>query len=113
MLAAAQAGAVVVLNSEALEYETGRIPDEQRRTEVAAVLASANEYLEITDQVEALAIILEGYGIGPMDAVHLALASTAKVDFFVTCDDRLLRKAKAVTGGIKGHPLYFNTIYLW
>ncbi|WP_165742069.1 PIN domain-containing protein [Candidatus Thiosymbion oneisti] len=49
-------------------------------------------------QVETLAIILEGYGIDPMDAVHLALASTAKVDFFATCDDRLLRKAKAVTG---------------
>lgn len=33
-----------------------------------------------------------------MDAVHLALASTAKVDFFTTCDDRLLRKAKAESG---------------
>ncbi|VFN07808.1 MAG: hypothetical protein BECKG1743E_GA0114224_113041 [Candidatus Kentron sp. G] len=44
ILAAAQAGDVILLNSEALEYETGRIPDEQRRTEVAAVLASANEY---------------------------------------------------------------------
>ncbi|MCB2263898.1 MAG: PIN domain-containing protein [Candidatus Thiosymbion ectosymbiont of Robbea hypermnestra] len=98
ILAAAQAGGVVLLNSEALEYETGRIPDKQRRTEIAAVLASTNEYLEITAQVETLAIILEGHGIGPMDAVHLALASTAKVDFFATCDDRLLRKAKAVTG---------------
>jgi len=87
----------MLLNSEALEYETGHIPDEQRRTEVAAVLASTNEYPEITDQVETLAISLEVYGIGPMDAVHLALASTAKVDFFATCDDQLLRKAKAVT----------------
>jgi len=33
-----------------------------------------------------------------MDAVHLALASTARVDFFATCDDRLLRKAETVTG---------------
>ena len=33
-----------------------------------------------------------------MDAVHLALASTAKVDFFATCDDRLLRKAKTEAG---------------
>lgn len=88
----------MLLNSEALEYETGRIPDEQRRTEVAAVLASTNEYLGITDQVEALAISMEDHGIASMDAVHLALASTAKADLFVTCDDRLLYKAKAVTG---------------
>ena len=98
ILAATQAGDIVLLNSEALEYEMGRIPDEQRRTEVAAVLALAKERLEITDEAEALAEILEGRGISPMDAVHLALASTAKVDFFTTCDDRLLRKAKAVAG---------------
>ncbi|MCP4288306.1 MAG: type II toxin-antitoxin system VapC family toxin [Gammaproteobacteria bacterium] len=97
ILAATQAGDIVLLNSEALEYEMGRIPDEQRRTEVAAVLALAKERLEITDDAEALAGILEGHGISPMDAVHLALASTAKVDFFATSDDRLLRKAKAVT----------------
>ena len=98
ILAAAQAGDIVLLNSEALEYEMGRIPDEQRRTEVAAVLALAKERLELTDEAEALAEFLEDRGISPMDAVHLALASTAKVDFFATCDDRLLRKAKAVTG---------------
>ncbi len=98
ILAAVQAGDVVLLNSEALEYEMGRIPDEQRRTEVAAVLALARERLEITDDAEAFAEILEGRGISPIDAVHLALASTAKADFFATCDDRLLRKAKAVPG---------------
>ncbi len=88
---------IVLLNSEVLEYEMGRIPDEQRRTEVAAVLALAKERLELTDEAEILAEYLEGRRISPMDAVHLALASTAKVDFFA-CDDRLLRKAKAVTG---------------
>jgi len=32
-----------------------------------------------------------------MDAVNLALASIAKTDFFVSCDDKLLRKAQAFT----------------
>lgn len=98
ILVAAQTGDVVLVNSEALEYESGRIPDDQRRSEVRAVLDLTQEYLDITDEAEALALVLEGRGISPMDAVHLALASTAKVDFFATCDDRLLRKAKEVTG---------------
>jgi predicted nucleic acid-binding protein len=98
ILAAAQAEDIVLLNSEALEYEMGRIPDEQRRTEAAAILALVKERLEVTDEAEALAEVLEGRGISPMDAVHLALASTAEVDFFATCDDRLLRRAKAITG---------------
>lgn len=98
ILAAVEAGDMVLLNSEALEYEMGRIPDEQRRTEVAAVLGLAKERVDLSNEAEAFAEILEGRGIRPMDAVHLALASTAKVDFFATCDDRLLRKAEAVPG---------------
>lgn len=98
ILTAAQAGDVVLVNSEALEYESGRIPDDQRCTEVRAILALAQEHIDVTDKAEALALALEGHGIRPMDAVHLALASTAKVDFFATCDDSLLRKARKVTG---------------
>ncbi|NEX23102.1 type II toxin-antitoxin system VapC family toxin [Thiorhodococcus mannitoliphagus] len=98
ILAAAQAGDVVMVNSEALEYETRRIPDVQRRSEVAAILDLSKERIEITDEAEKLAESLEIRGIRPMDAIHLALASTARVDFFTTCDDRLLRKARAETG---------------
>ena len=97
-LAAVQAGDMVLLNSEALEYELGRMPDEQRRNETVAMLALAKEHLEITDEAERLAESLESLGMRPMDAVHLALASTAQADFFTTCDDRLLRQAQGVTG---------------
>lgn len=97
VLMAADAGDVVLLNSEALEYETARIPNAQRRTEADAILALARERLEISDEAEALALILENGGISPMDALHLALASTARADCFVTCDDKLLRKASVLT----------------
>lgn len=98
ILAAIQVGDIVLVNSEALEYEMGRIPDNQRRTEVTAILALSKERIEVTDEAEKLAESLVRRGISPMDAVHLALASTAKVDFFTTCDDRLLRKAKSQSG---------------
>lgn len=98
ILAAVQAGDMTLVNSEALEYEMKRIPDSQRHGEMEAILKLTTERLEITDAAERLAKSLEHAGIRPMDAIHLALASTAKVDFFATCDDRFLRKAKAEAG---------------
>ena len=96
ILASIQAGELSMLNSEALEYELSRIPDDVRRNEVMAVLALADERLEIDDATERLAEQLERRGLRSMDAVHLAIASTAKVDFFCTCD-KLLRGSLAVS----------------
>ena len=98
VLAAVQAGEQVLLGSEALEYEIGCIPDDARRAEVLSVLALASERLQITDAVESFARQMEQQGLGAMDAIHLALASAAKADFFCTCDDRLLRKAQGIQG---------------
>ena len=92
ILASVQAGDVSLLGSEALDYEASRIPNEERRGQMAAILALANEYVEMTPGVEQLAASLEKSGIFPMDALHLALASTAGADFFATCDGKLLRK---------------------
>ena len=94
ILTAVQTGAITMTSSEALEYEISRIPDEQRRYEVLALLSLADERLTITDAVERLAETLEQQGIHPMDAIHLALASHHHVDFFATSDDALLRRAR-------------------
>jgi predicted nucleic acid-binding protein len=83
------------VSSEAIEYELGRIPDDQRRSEMAAILSLAGERAVITHATEKLAGLLEKHGIDPMDAVHLALSSTVGVDYFATCDDYFLRKAKS------------------
>ena len=72
ILAFVQTGDLSLLNSEALEYEVSRIPDEVRRNEVMAVLALASERLEIHDEAEARAESLEIRGVRSMDAVHLA-----------------------------------------
>jgi predicted nucleic acid-binding protein len=98
VLAAVQAGELSLLGSEALEYEAGRIPDEMRRAEVFSVLSLASEHLQITDAVENLALAFEQQGLRAMDAIHVALASTAQADFFCTCDDKLFRKAKTLPG---------------
>jgi predicted nucleic acid-binding protein len=35
---------------------------------------------------------IEASGIKGLDALHLACAEILKVDYFVTCDDRIIRK---------------------
>lgn len=98
IMALIQTGVHILLNSEALEYEVSRIPNENRRDEVVSVLSLAGEYLELTEASEKLATELETKGVRSMDALHLALASTAEADFFCTCDDQLLRKGRSIPG---------------
>jgi len=49
ILASVQDGGVTLLTSEALEFEIGRIPDEQRRKEAMAILTLAGERLTLSD----------------------------------------------------------------
>ncbi len=37
-------------------------------------------------------------GLTAMDALHVALAETARAHYFVTADDKLLRRARALPG---------------
>jgi predicted nucleic acid-binding protein len=52
----------------------------------------------MTVEIEALAGKLGASGLKPLDALHLAFASASKVDYFCTCDDKFLRKAKSLEG---------------
>jgi predicted nucleic acid-binding protein len=88
---------LILLTSEALEFEIGRIPDEQRRREAQAMLTLAGERLTINAANEELAMALEQAGLSAMDAMHVALASAASADFFATTDDRLLRRLKSMS----------------
>jgi predicted nucleic acid-binding protein len=97
ILASVQAGMATLLSSEALEFEISQIPDEQRRREALAILTLASERLLLSDISEQLAESIASAGLSAMDALHVALAATARADYFVTADDKLLRKAKSLS----------------
>lgn len=97
ILASVEAGDLSLLNSEAIEYELSHIPEGTRRREALAILTLATERLDVTPDVELLAESFEHKGIQSMDAVHLALASQSRADFFGTCDDKLLRNGQAIS----------------
>jgi len=38
---------------------------------------------------------LEKQGIKPLDALHLACAESGKIDYFLTCDDKVVKSYKS------------------
>jgi predicted nucleic acid-binding protein len=98
VLALCAAGKVELVSSEALEYETEQNPWPACQEHAKAVLAQARLRVTIDEAVETRARILIELGVKPLDALHLALAEASHVDYFCTCDDRLLRKAQQLQG---------------
>lgn len=87
-------GASSLVTSEILEFETSRNRNSQRRTYVFETLAMAEERILVTDEIRNRAKELEKIGLKTFDALHLACAEAGEVDYFCTCDDRFLKKAK-------------------
>ncbi len=89
-------GKIELVSSEVLLFETSRNPNRVRRDYALAVLSRAGIFILLDEGVEKRARELESLGIQPLDALHLASAEAAQADYFCTCDDKLLKKARAI-----------------
>lgn len=94
VLSMCESGRINLVSSEVLEFELGRNPNPQRRAYVEEILANAKLFVEIDGNTMQRAKTLETMGFRAMDALHLACAEAEQVDYFCTCDIRLLRRAK-------------------
>jgi len=70
---------------------------------VKALTSMAKDYIIVTEEVEERAVELEKLDFRPYDALHIACAERARVDIFLTTDDKLLRKAKEVRLKVKAN----------
>ncbi len=102
ILALSQSGGARLLSSDALEYEAGRNPHPLRKSHTEEVLARSVQVVRVSDEIEQRARTYNQAGLKPLDALHLACAVQAGADYFCTCDDQLLRRARlADTGSTK------------
>jgi predicted nucleic acid-binding protein len=99
ILTLCEAGQVELMTSETLAFELARNPHPVRKTYALDVLAKATVSIQTDKHIEEHARTLQAEGIKPVDALHLASAVAAKADYFCTCDDRFLKRAKAVDTG--------------
>lgn len=94
ILSLCEAEQLTLISSEVLTFEVERNTHPQRKAFVAEVLTRAKQTITITETIEQRARVLEQDGFKALDALHLAAAEAAQVDYFCTCDDRFYNKTK-------------------
>ena len=86
---------VSLVSSEVLLIQINDASDLERRETTLGILNLATENIVTDETIEKRAQEIEKFGIKPIDALHLASAEAGQAEYFCTCDDKLLRKAKA------------------
>ena len=94
-----ESGQVTLVGSDALLFELEKNPHPIRKDYAAVVLSNAAAFIATDKRVEARARQFGATGMKPLDALHLASAVEAEADFFCTCDDRLLKRARETETG--------------
>ena len=93
LLDAAQSGALQLVRSPAHDFENERNPREDRRLATRLWLNAAVPSVTTSAAAAVRARELAALGFGPLDALHLAFAEQSAARWFVTTDDRLLKRA--------------------
>lgn len=88
-----EAGQLRTVNSAVLDFETHANPNNLPRLFIRALLDGAQAYQAQDDLIEKQADALrQTDNLGHLDALHLAVAERLGVDFFITCDDRIIKR---------------------
>lgn len=87
-----ESGQHTYVSSDVLLFEINRNPHPQRRIFVSEIVARAADFVSLEIAIEQRALELERRVFRALDALHLASAEAGMVDYFCTCDDRLLKR---------------------
>ncbi len=95
-------GTLRMCASEVLTHENAGNPDPVRRRRVETILGAVTRRAPaVSTRMRKRANALVAQGVGDLDALHIAAAESQGADYFVTCDDPLIRKAKKIRLGVK------------
>jgi predicted nucleic acid-binding protein len=82
------------VSSDMVAVEISAMPDKDRRRRVRSLLPHDDAIAGLSKAIHSRAGVLVNLGFGPADAVHIAAAESQKADILLTCDDKLLRRAR-------------------
>jgi len=85
---------VDLVTSSVIEYENSRNPFLLRQQWVERCTRLANYRQTANDEIRQRAEELSRAGLAALDALHVACAEAANVDYFVTCDDRVAARCR-------------------
>jgi predicted nucleic acid-binding protein len=80
-----------IVVSEALNYENTKNPYEDRKERIFSYFSLAEELIKVDNSDTKRAEVLKDFGFSDIDALHIALAEKGNMNYFVTCDDEILR----------------------
>lgn len=86
--------AIEFFSSDILLFENNCNPYEERRAFVDLCIQKAKYIQSIHEGLLSRAQEIEKEQIKGLDALHLACAEEIKVDYFLTCDDKILKRYK-------------------
>lgn len=89
-----EAGKIKIVKSEVSDFENSRNPLPVRKRWISHYLSLAYFSQNLNPEILKRAQELEKQGIDPIDALHLASAEEAQAEYFITCDDAIIRKYK-------------------
>lgn len=92
VLSLIEAGEGELVSSPIHALENARNPLSVRRLWVTRCLSLATHSVPLSDAIRDRANELAAAGQEPMDALHLACAESAGAGWFLTCDDRLIKR---------------------
>jgi predicted nucleic acid-binding protein len=75
-----------------LEYENNNNPYEEKRQAIAIWKNIAKHYCASSEDIYKNNILIESFGIMPMDAMHISCAMKSECSYFITTDKKLLNK---------------------
>ncbi|MFH1629519.1 MAG: PIN domain-containing protein [Pseudomonadota bacterium] len=83
---------VELVTSSIIAFENSKNPFPQRRKWVDSYLNLSKHTLILNAAIRKRSRELEKQGIKPLDALHLSCAEAGKIDYFLTCDDRVVKR---------------------
>lgn len=102
-----RSGSYQLVWSYMLDYENSKNPFRERREQIAKWQAYSEEYIEENVETIKLAVLVNQQGIKKIDSLHIACAIRAKAEYFLTTDDRVLKKGTLIQGVRIADPIGF------
>ncbi|MDX2030400.1 MAG: PIN domain-containing protein [Blastocatellia bacterium] len=94
-------GLLVWSSSEIIDYELSLTPDLDRAKKALLIAANASEKIILGETEIVRGSALERLGFSGYDALHIACAESGRCDFFLTTDDKLLKRAQKYAADIE------------
>lgn len=94
ILEGVEKGNYKLITSESLVFENENNPDLQRKERVNTYFKLSEEFIQYDDTDSERVNYLSGFGLSFLDALHVTLAEKSKVDYFITCDDQIIKTYK-------------------